>query len=375
MMHKGTILYVGGFELPDKNAAAHRVLNNAKIFRELGYNVVFCGVNKEVTYGKHPQTFDVSGFESSPLPYPTSIKQWIIQMFDVNHYTDMINKHNDIKLVICYNPHAIPLLKLINYCKKRKLKIITDCTEWYKVKWSISPKKMIRKLDMFFSMSCLQAKCDGMIAISSYLEKNFREKIKNIVVIPPLVDIKAPKYRLNDTEKRSDTTTLIYSGSPSASKESLGDVVECLQQIKDIKYIFKIVGINQNQFEKMYHMSINNDMIKFLGSVSHLEALQHVKDSDYAIIIRPKLRGTMAGFPTKFAEAISCGTAVIANATSDLPQYLADGKNGYLVDEDQLEEQLREILTSKEKPFVQREAFDYRAWIDKFQTFLEQLEL
>lgn len=40
-MHKGTILYVGGFELPDKNAAAHRVLSNAKIFRELGYNVFF----------------------------------------------------------------------------------------------------------------------------------------------------------------------------------------------------------------------------------------------------------------------------------------------------------------------------------------------
>ena len=26
---KGTVLYVGGFELPDKNAAAHRVVNNA----------------------------------------------------------------------------------------------------------------------------------------------------------------------------------------------------------------------------------------------------------------------------------------------------------------------------------------------------------
>ena len=30
-MEKGTILYIGGFELPDKNAAAHRVLSNGKI--------------------------------------------------------------------------------------------------------------------------------------------------------------------------------------------------------------------------------------------------------------------------------------------------------------------------------------------------------
>ncbi len=49
-MSKGTILYVGGFELPDKNAAAHRVLSNGKIFRELGYNVVFIDVDKSLQY-------------------------------------------------------------------------------------------------------------------------------------------------------------------------------------------------------------------------------------------------------------------------------------------------------------------------------------
>ena len=30
---KGTVLYVGGFELPDRNPAAHRVINNSKILR------------------------------------------------------------------------------------------------------------------------------------------------------------------------------------------------------------------------------------------------------------------------------------------------------------------------------------------------------
>mgnify|MGYP004602292779 FL=1 len=32
---KKTLVYIGGFELPDKNAAAHRVVSNAEIFREL----------------------------------------------------------------------------------------------------------------------------------------------------------------------------------------------------------------------------------------------------------------------------------------------------------------------------------------------------
>ena len=42
-----TILYIGGFELPDKNAAAHRVVANGKALRELGYSVVFFDSNRE----------------------------------------------------------------------------------------------------------------------------------------------------------------------------------------------------------------------------------------------------------------------------------------------------------------------------------------
>ena len=46
-MREKNILYIGNFELPDKNAAAHRVLGIAKALRECGNNVSFVGVNKE----------------------------------------------------------------------------------------------------------------------------------------------------------------------------------------------------------------------------------------------------------------------------------------------------------------------------------------
>ena len=42
-MRQGTVIYAGNFELPDKNAAAHRVVNNAKLFKELGFDTVFLG--------------------------------------------------------------------------------------------------------------------------------------------------------------------------------------------------------------------------------------------------------------------------------------------------------------------------------------------
>jgi len=43
------IIYYGPFQLPDKNAAAHRVINNAKLLRELGYETVFLGCNGDAT--------------------------------------------------------------------------------------------------------------------------------------------------------------------------------------------------------------------------------------------------------------------------------------------------------------------------------------
>ena len=36
-MSKGTIIYYGGFTLPDKSAAANRVVSNGKIFLTVGF--------------------------------------------------------------------------------------------------------------------------------------------------------------------------------------------------------------------------------------------------------------------------------------------------------------------------------------------------
>ena len=47
------ILYVGGFELPDKNAAAHRVLGNAKAFRDLGNDVAFISIDSEMPWARN----------------------------------------------------------------------------------------------------------------------------------------------------------------------------------------------------------------------------------------------------------------------------------------------------------------------------------
>ncbi|NUT90382.1 hypothetical protein HNO91_28520, partial [Pseudomonas corrugata] len=75
-MDKGTIIYLGGFELPDKNAAAHRVVANAKIFCELGYKVCFIGISNVVSDKKIKKEV-FFGFDSWSIPYPQNRIDWL----------------------------------------------------------------------------------------------------------------------------------------------------------------------------------------------------------------------------------------------------------------------------------------------------------
>jgi hypothetical protein len=371
---KGKILYVGGFELPDRNAAAHRVLNNAKIFRLLNFQVVFCGIDKSiVSFSNEPK--DVDGFESYPIPYPSSLRSWIRQMIDIKQYLMILKKYENIKLVIAYNLHAFPLSKLLRYCHKHHIKVAVDCTEWYQNKISFNPIKFVKYIDTVLCMKRYQKKCDGMIAISRYLEEYYKKYISNIIVVPPLVDLEDRKYQNLSEKEKTDKIRFVYCGSPAVTKEALGNVVACFNNLEKDNFIFRIVGITQEQFVKMYGVTPKETKIFFEGRISHTEALNIVRQSEYAIIIRPKNRVTQAGFPTKFVEAISCGTAVIANDTSDLKLFLKDEKNGYIVKEDNLEEEMTKILHANSIPVIEKKLFDYHRWEEPFKNFIAELQL
>jgi len=85
-MSKGTILYVGGFELPDKNAAAHRVLSNGKIIRNLDYRLVFLGIDKSLEYVKNFQLSKrkIQNFECWSSPYPKKYFDWFKYLSSIN---------------------------------------------------------------------------------------------------------------------------------------------------------------------------------------------------------------------------------------------------------------------------------------------------
>ena len=110
---KGTIIYWGNFELPDKNASANRVVSNGKIFMKLGYRVVFLGsrATSECFDGIQQTSFNENMFEEC---YPASTKLWLKYVFDISTIIQLINRFTDTKLVVAYN---IPYSKFLNLKK------------------------------------------------------------------------------------------------------------------------------------------------------------------------------------------------------------------------------------------------------------------
>ncbi|MBK7978836.1 MAG: hypothetical protein IPK06_02255 [Ignavibacteriae bacterium] len=119
---KKTILYIGGFELPDRNAAAQRVVAVGKLFRELGYNVVFIGIDKYLSDNSKIETTKTKyfGFDSWAVSYPKSSINWLKYIGSIYDLEFLIKRYykNDLFALVFYN-HPFLIQYRLRKSKKR----------------------------------------------------------------------------------------------------------------------------------------------------------------------------------------------------------------------------------------------------------------
>lgn len=378
------VLYVGGFELPDKNAAAHRVIGNAKVFKELGYEVKLIGLtNGIVKIGP----FHSSGFQSFEEVYPKSNKGWLKFLIDISFVKRMILNEKP-EIVILYNYPAMKLFRLMRLCRKMNIKVYADITEWY-VSEGISLRDQIKKIDIKWRMNYLHFKLDGLIVISNYLKSYYEKSVRNIIVVPPLIDCQDNKWDIirDQSKIQDEIVRFVYSGSPgSGGKDRLDIVIDNLKKVsekfgKTIR--FDIIGINLEDYLRNFNQdNFDHPFVIFHGRLDHNDAIKIVNDSNFTVFFRDNYIVNNAGFPTKFVESITLGTLVVTNSTSDLPNYYEKyGESLGVLIEDldnlSIESGLIEALKfSKTKmnlikeSHVNRQIFDYRNYIYQFGSFI-----
>lgn len=387
------IVYCGCFRLPNFDAAAPRVLNNARAMKQCGHHISF------ISWGGKYREDDINDSGKHMI---NGMEYTITGELD---FTGLVNKvrgrlrkgRQTLKLleqmqekpdvIIMYNADRRFTRMMIRFCRTNDIKLANDLTEWY-------DNNELHLPDIFpnyINMTFLQHKILNKIVISSFLDKYYPES--NNILVPPLCDPDEPKWTTNVVDERVKTfngITLIYAGNP-AKKDCVHSVINAVNTLanegKPIRFL--ILGITREAYIKTnLHTLMSSTLhenVLFLGKVSQDLIPAYYKKADFMVLIREPNRKSMAGFPTKFAESMTAGVPVITNATSDLSKYIINGKTGFLVkgyDYERIISTLREevmilnksdIKAMKENVKSSNADFDWHNHIDKFRKFIENV--
>ena len=377
------IVYIGGFDLPDNNAAALRVLGNSKIFRKLGYKVSLIGLSRSIL---NPVSFKYEDFDCCNLPYPNSAMQWYKYLTSIRQYLPFLDQ-NKPKMVIAYNHPAVALQKLLDYCKKNGIKIISDCTEWYEPKGN-PIFKLVKGWDVRKRMYDVHSQFDGIIAISRYLYEFYSKRNLKTLQIPPLVDLQEDKWKQTIGTDEDNTIRIVYSSALSrGNKDNIDLVIDALEvvcsRIRTNVFTLDVMGIIQDDFMRMFpqHKTVPS-FVNFHNHIPHQELIKNQYKADFSIFIRKNKLVNEAGFPTKFVESISSKTMVLTNPSSNLGDYMEEGINSFSLNidtfEDLVESLSHPLRLSKQEIRERRKKmdntiFDYRNYMSAVENFLSSL--
>lgn len=370
-MGKGTVLYIGNFELPDKGASANRVVSNAKLFNSIGYQTVLFGVTKDRECTDIRPLKNDFGLMMYERPYPVSMKMWLGHMYSAEYITKMLKLHGDIALVILYNMPFSALKAAKKVCKGTNIKVAYDCTEWADVTDGSTVKRFVKKRDEKLIRNKLSDVADGLIVISSMMERQYHG-CKAMVKLPPLVDIEDPIW--HQKPKKHEDFEFCFAGMLDGHKDSLDVIVRAFAKVCDEQTKLRIIGVDKEEFKSVYPDAVKEldkcgDNIIFMGMQSHFDTIRYVLGCDCYIFIRPADTRNNAGFPTKFAEATTCGVPMIASNVSDIASF-ANEKAILLdsLDEIKIAEAMMQVREMTINTAVNN-TFDYRNYQDRLSQW------
>lgn len=300
---------------------------------------------------------------------------------------------NDVVAIIAYHGSSAFLIRLHSICRKRRIRLLLDCTEWYDHKGFVAGGFGIVNLDNAIRMRLINPKIGQIIVISSYLERYYKARGSRVVRVPPLVDLIDSKWPpAQESSGGNHTLQLVYAGVP-AKKDLLGNALRGMRILvsKGLPVILHLIGPSPPEVAEClgrdkYILSELENAVVFHGRIPQTDVPKTLACFDFSILLRPQERYAQAGFPTKLVESLSAGVPVIVNSTSDIPEYVRDAQEGILLSDHTVEQFVQGVTrvcrTDRSHWFAMRqfaksraqESFDFRSYVAILRDFLFPLD-
>lgn len=293
------------------------------------------------------------------------------------------NKHSAIILV---SNSLLLIYPIYIVSRIKRIKLIQEKSEFPFV---LNKKSAISKIFAWLYVNTTYKLFDGMIIMTHKLEEYFTDKVRKnckMIVIPMTVE---PERFLIKTENSSEKY-IAYCGDIGGNKDGVLNLITSFSLIEkkypDLKLI--LIGGSKNPNERVkleeYAQQLNCKNVVFYGVVSRDEIPPLLCNAHILSLARPSSLQSTGGFPTKLGEYLSTGKPVVVTKVGDIPLYLTDQFNAFVVEPDNVEEfaeKLEYVLNNYEdallvanrgKELVET-TFNYRYQSSRIKHFFENI--
>jgi len=293
--------------------------------------------------------------------------------------------------VICYNHLALSQAQIQVYCRLKGIRFAPDATEWYGPTGSFIADAL-RSVDTTIRMRLLNPLADGIVTTSPFLTRFYARAGKPQVQLPTLFDRAETGV---GTPGGSGPLALVFAGNPfnlkikrpkpAYMKERLDTILDILAEANrdGVRVKLDVFGVAREQYLSAFQLrgeEFDPPWLKFWGQVPRGQVLEATKSADLTIFFRERIRPNIAGFPSKFAESITCGTPVVTNLMENIAEFAKDGSNCVLIDPANRQQcakvllklsSQREWISSMKMYCAAADTFDYRRWTEPVAAFVQ----
>lgn len=366
---------------------ASRILNFCRMFISLGHEViVFCDYLSDK---KYKTSMDSALFEGIKIRYSfeeRNLKSKTLKQFVTPRLIKEYLENNKVDLM--FATLAADRFSFIQRLSQKKHVplILEICEKYHYSNWSMG--RLSPRYHKF--MHCWNSeyvKADAVVAISRLLENHFKNHNKKVVRVPSILDVGNIPFNLK--RENSKTIKFVFSGALGHGKDSLAEFMISMNNIKGkVKHSLELnifgpskESVRETLKENAFVMNELGNSVHYHGRIPQNEIPLRLMEYDFGIILRPQRESSNAGFPTKLAEYMSAGLAVLANDTGDIGLYL-NSSNGILLEKKNINVIERALLTidlmsSEELTEMRKTAretaeinFDYRIYKEKMEQLI-----
>ncbi len=390
-MGKQRVYICASARFPRGDAGANRILYMAKALQSPEREVVILSYGSKegtVEEGRTYGTYEGILYRSLDIYDTVSVK-----LLSGYLMTSLLKKCGVKKgdVVYLYGSNSTFVAPLLRFCKRRGIRCVIDVVEWHQPFQYPKGERDLRYRSSNTTFTKLSPRTNGVISISECIAQYYRNKNVITEVFPVIID--ANEHSCDLLKKQSDDFVhLIYPGNPMY-KDDIAVMLEGIAELNaDEKHRLRmhLSGVSEAKLrsylgDKEKVLDTLGETVVFHGWLEYADLISLYEKVHFLYMSRPDNLVTRANFPSKMPELMTYGIIPVGNRVGDYPNYLEDGKDSVLFDQNTKEDcanALRRVLllSTEERMEMHRavlqtvsEKFDYHNWKEKVQAFMERI--